>query len=100
VQPNQQPGAQVSAPAGGGSQDYAAVIKELQGQFPPTAAGFQQLLQALNQRGIPAMAASHAGGSQASDDKVVLPDGTYYDIRNDNGWNAPGAPLHCKTGLC
>lgn len=40
------------------------------------------------------MAASHANGTQASDDKIVLPNGTYYDIRNDNGWNAPGAPLH------
>ncbi len=89
VQPNQAVGQGVN-----GTQDYAAVIAELQKQFPATPEGFKQLLQALNARGIPAMAASHANGTQASDDKIVLPNGTYYDIRNDNGWNAPGQALH------
>lgn len=92
VQPNQQVGNAVNSP--GGSQDYAAIIKELQGQFPPTPQGFQQLLKALNDRGIPAMAASHGGGTLASDDKIVLPNGTYYDIRTDNDWVAPGTALH------
>ena len=91
VQPNQgiRQGNEPANPS-----DYPAVIAELQKQFPATPDGFRQLLAALNARGIPAMAASHAGGSQASDDKIVLPNGKYYDIRTDNGWVAPGQALN------
>lgn len=90
VQPNTQVGSAVTAPTG--TQDYAGLIKQFQDKNPSGTT--QQLVAWLNQQGVPAMLASHAGGSQASDDKVVLPNGNYYDIRNDSGWVAPGQPQH------
>src|SRR5690349_5736231 len=48
------PGGGIGPTTGAGGQDYAGIIKNLQAQFPATDAGFQQLVQALNQQGIKA----------------------------------------------
>ncbi len=85
-----QPGSQ--APSSSGPVNPLSAITTFQ-QTNPNAS-IQDLVRALNAQGIAATIATHAGGTQASTDKIVLPDGTYYDIRNDRGWQAPGTALH------
>jgi len=57
----------------------------LQGQYPPTAAGFRQILAQLQREGYPVVAATHNGGADMSDDAVVLPNGEVYDIISSVG---------------
>lgn len=74
------------------------LIKQFQGGIASsnaTPGAVQELVKKLNASGVAAAVGTHAGGTQASTDKIVLPDGTYYDVQTDTGWAAPGGkPLH------
>jgi hypothetical protein len=90
------PAPTAGATAGGG-QDYAALIKQYQDANPSLGTDpnrMQGLAAFLQAHGVAAAIATHAGGTAASDDKIVMPDGTYYDVASDNGWSAPGQPDH------
>lgn len=64
----------------GGGQDPIALIKQYQQSHPPTTESVQGLVAFLRQNGIQAALATHAGGSQASADKIALPDGRLMDV--------------------
>jgi len=80
------------------NQNPLELIKQFQGEVQSNNAtpdAIQEIVKRMNAAGVAASVGTHAGGSQLSTDKIVLPDGTYYDVQNDQGWMAPGGnPLH------
>src|SRR5262245_8719010 len=74
------------SPGGGasGADPYAIMRQAAQG-LPATSQSVDQILNALRQQGIPAARATHANNSLASDDVIILPDGTEVDLISDVG---------------
>jgi len=83
-----------NAPAGA---DPYAIIRQTMAGLPPTGASIPAIVQALNAAGIPATQATHGTRAhpQASDDAIVMPDGTYVDLIQ--GVGSPGAKWHSAT---
>jgi hypothetical protein len=68
--------------------DQAAIqqfIQQWQQNNPPTAESMQRMVAELNRQGYPVTIATRAGGSAASGDKLVFPDGMVVDIIGDEG---------------
>src|SRR5262245_3044053 len=74
------------SPGGGasGADPYAIMRQAAQG-LPATSQSVDQILNALRQQGILAARATHANNSLASDDVIILPDGTEVDLISDVG---------------
>src|SRR5215510_13577375 len=80
---------QAGQQAAGGYQlaggDPYAIMRETAANLPPTSQSVDAILAALQQQGIPAARATHANNSLASDDVIILPDGTEVDLISDVG---------------
>jgi hypothetical protein len=86
--PNGTPTQPVSGASGGGSgQDPQTLIKQWQASHQPgqPGASMQDLVAYLQQNGVNAQVATHAGGTQLSGDKIVLPDSSVIDLVSNEG---------------
>jgi hypothetical protein len=70
------------------SQDPQQAIQQWQQSHPYGSPGssVQDLNAYLNSIGIQSSIPTHAGGTQLSTDKIVLPDQSVWDVSNDHGW--------------
>jgi hypothetical protein len=88
TQPVTPPNGTPSQPVSGGSgQDAQALIAQYQQAHPVGGPGgdIPSLVAFLNQHGINATQATHAGGTQLSGDKIVLPDSSVLDLISNQG---------------
>jgi hypothetical protein len=88
TQPVTPPNGTPSQPVSGGSgQDAQALIASYQQAHPVGGPGgdIPSLVAFLNQHGVNATQATHAGGTQLSGDKIVLPDSSVLDLISNQG---------------
>jgi hypothetical protein len=86
------------APTGAGSgADPYAIIQQTIAGLPPTGASLDAVVAALRANGITAFRGTHGTRAhpQASDDAIVLADGTYVDLIQ--GVGSPGATWHSAS---
>lgn len=82
------PGANSLQTLQGSGTDPQALIQQWQQSHPYGSAGssIQDLNAFLQAHGVQSQIPTHAGGTQLSTDKIVLPDQSVIDVSNDNGW--------------
>lgn len=85
------------APTGGGGDPYA-IMRAAANGLPPTSGSIDAILTALRAQGIQAGRATHANNSLASDDVIVLPDGSEVDLISDVGGAGAAWGSFSKTG--
>jgi len=74
-------------PQTSGGGDPLALIEQWQHELPVGQQSLGTIVARLNQAGIPAVLATHMGGTQQSGDAIVLPDGRVLDLIG--GWDGP-----------
>lgn len=65
--------------------DVEGYIRQRQQQLPPTPASLETIYNELRAKGIDVQRPTHAGGTQVSDDKLVLPGGQVVDMLSNVG---------------
>jgi len=78
--------------------DPYAIIRQTMAGLPPTGASLDPILAALRAQGINATRATHGSSRnpQASNDAIVMPDGTYVDLIK--GWDGPNPKWNSASG--
>ena len=86
-----------NAPAASGVDPYA-IIRQTMAGLPPTGASLDPILAALRAQGINATRATHGSSRNpvASNDAIVMPDGTYVDLIK--GWDGPNPKWNSASG--
>jgi len=78
--------------------DPYAIIRQTMATLPPTGASIDPILAALRAQGINATRATHGSSRNpvASNDAIVMPDGTYVDLIK--GWDGPNPKWNSASG--
>jgi hypothetical protein len=78
--------------------DPYAIIRQTMAGLPPTGASIDPILAALRAQGINATRATHGSSRNpvASNDAIVMPDGTYVDLIK--GWDGPNPKWNSASG--